>query len=168
MTDQHQRTAVIAGGIRDLATSIAQRLTREGFDLVVIDRDRKSMMYVATKIGGESGRNILTITADITVEGQLSAALSRASQQFGRLDLVIVYADQESNQVSFPFCEKYARPSMEGQGSGVIIQIEPDSGRIVRYHNVIAPEAELVVVPADQVLTDTVACDAIIKLVMIE
>ncbi len=165
MTDNHQRIAVIAGGIRDLATSIAQRLTREGFDLAIIDRDRKSMMHIATKIGEESGRNILTITADITVEGQLSAALSRTVQQFGRIDLLITYASIESNQVSFFHCEKYVAPLMEEQGSGVIIQVEPESGRIVRYNNTSVPGAELADVPADQVLTDTIACDAILKLV---
>ncbi|MFC1500456.1 SDR family NAD(P)-dependent oxidoreductase [Candidatus Zixiibacteriota bacterium] len=168
MIDQHQRVAVIAGGIRNLATSIAQQLTREGFDLAIIDQDRKSMLHIATKIGRESGRNILTIMADITVEGQLSAALSRAVQQFGKLDLIIVYADMESNQVSFPLCEKYANSVMEEQGSGVIIQIEPQSGRIVRYCNSGDPGQERIDFPTDQVLTDTVACEMIIKLVDIQ
>ncbi len=167
MTDPHQRVAVIAGGIRDLARSIALRLTREGFDLAIIDQDRKSMIHIATKIGEETGRNILTITADITVEGQLSAAISRTVQGLGRIDLLITYAGKETNQVSFPYCVKYAAPLMEEQGSGVILQVEPESGRIVRYHNAIDPRAEFPDDHEDQASSDADACEAILKLVQI-
>ncbi|MFC1529867.1 SDR family NAD(P)-dependent oxidoreductase [Gemmatimonadota bacterium] len=144
MKEEIRRVAVIAGGIRDLAASIARRLAREGFDLAIIDQDRKSMVHAATRIGEITGRNILTITADIGVEGLMSAALHRVTRSLERIDLIVVYGGRDTSEAGFLHCQKYALPQMEEQGSGLILQIDPETGRLLRYRNVTESESKTI------------------------
>jgi SDR family mycofactocin-dependent oxidoreductase len=97
------KVAFITGGARGQGRSHAVRLAEEGADVVVVDvvRQFDSVQYaMATpddlaeteKLVREHGREFLGITADVRDDEQVTAAVARAEERFGHIDLVCANA----------------------------------------------------------------------------
>jgi len=123
------------------------------------------MIHAATRIGEISGQNILTITTDIEVEGHLSAAYHRVVRSLKRIDLVVVYGAGQEARACFNHSQKYALPRMVEQGEGLILQIDPGTGGLLRYRNVNASDSTTATDTLTEPISDIEACDNIIILI---
>ncbi|WP_342216210.1 SDR family oxidoreductase [Nocardia abscessus] len=81
------RIALVTGAASGIGKAIARRLAAEGACVVVADRDGAKAAEVAAEIG--SADVAVGITADVTDEGQVQAAVDAAVLAFGGLDLVV-------------------------------------------------------------------------------
>jgi rhamnulose-1-phosphate aldolase/alcohol dehydrogenase len=81
------RIALVTGGGSGIGRTTAQRLAAEGACVVVADRDAGSAAKVAAELG--SADIAVPVTADVTSEDDVSAALAAAALAFGGVDLVV-------------------------------------------------------------------------------
>jgi rhamnulose-1-phosphate aldolase/alcohol dehydrogenase len=81
------RIALVTGGGSGIGRAIAHRLAAEGACVVVADIDPASAEAVARELGGTDVA--ISVTADVTDEAQVAAALQAAVLAFGGVDLVV-------------------------------------------------------------------------------
>ncbi|RCV53533.1 bifunctional aldolase/short-chain dehydrogenase [Marinitenerispora sediminis] len=81
------RVAFVTGGGSGIGRAIALRLAAEGACVVVADRDGGAAERVAAEIG--SADAAVPVTADVTDEEQIAAALRTAVLAYGGVDLVV-------------------------------------------------------------------------------
>jgi rhamnulose-1-phosphate aldolase/alcohol dehydrogenase len=81
------RIALVTGGGSGIGRATAQRLAAEGACVVVADRDAGSAAKVAAELG--SADIAVPVTADVTSEDDVAAALMSAALAFGGVDLVV-------------------------------------------------------------------------------
>lgn len=136
------RVAVITGGARNIGQAYALRLAAEGADIVVADR-----LDGSTTVGKveELGRSALAVQMDVSDEDQVADMVARATERFGRIDILINNAAMlEELQQTTPFetidveqwdrvmavnvrgpflCARAVVPVMREQGKGKIINI---------------------------------------------
>lgn len=65
-TDVHKGTALITGGSTGIGAIYADRLTRRGYDIILVARNTDRLCALATKLTDASGRSIEILTADLT------------------------------------------------------------------------------------------------------
>lgn len=80
------QTALVTGGARGIGRATAERLAREGADVVVADFDETVAAETAEAIGGRSVR------CDVTSRVDVEAAVAAAVEGSGRLDLLVTCA----------------------------------------------------------------------------
>jgi rhamnulose-1-phosphate aldolase/alcohol dehydrogenase len=81
------RIALVTGAGSGIGRAIARRLAAEGACVVVADRDARTAAEAAAEIG--SADVAVPVTADVTDEGQVAAAVAAAALAFGGVDLVV-------------------------------------------------------------------------------
>ena len=84
MTKALQETvALVTGASSGIGEATARALAEQGATVAVVARRKNRLDALAAQIGG------LAIETDVTDREQAIAAVERAAQQFGRLDVVI-------------------------------------------------------------------------------
>jgi NAD(P)-dependent dehydrogenase (short-subunit alcohol dehydrogenase family) len=81
------RVALVTGGGSGIGRATARRLAAEGACVVVADRDSGAAQQVATDIGTADAA--VPVTADVTSEADVAAAVAAAALAFGGVDLVV-------------------------------------------------------------------------------
>jgi rhamnulose-1-phosphate aldolase/alcohol dehydrogenase len=81
------RIALVTGGGSGIGAATARRLAAEGACVVVADRDSESASGIAASLG--SADVAIPVTADVTSEDDVAAAISQAALAFGGVDLVV-------------------------------------------------------------------------------
>jgi rhamnulose-1-phosphate aldolase/alcohol dehydrogenase len=81
------RVAFVTGAGSGIGKAIAHRLAAEGACVVVADIDAASAEAVAGELGDTDAA--VSVVADVTDEGQITAAFQRAVLAFGGVDLVV-------------------------------------------------------------------------------
>jgi len=147
MNGINDRCAVITGGAQGLGEALAERLAREGCDVILGDINREGAEAVASRLAADTGRNVIGAKVDVTSEADVEGFFGRAMAAFGRVDIAvsnaailiaepIVDADAEKwravmnvNLFGNFLVTKHACRIMKEQGSGSIIQISSKSGK---------------------------------------
>jgi rhamnulose-1-phosphate aldolase/alcohol dehydrogenase len=81
------RIALVTGGGSGIGRATAQRLAAEGACVVVADRDSGAASTVASGLGPADVA--VAVTADVTSEADVAAAIAAAALAFGGVDLVV-------------------------------------------------------------------------------
>jgi short-subunit dehydrogenase len=72
MTASAKGTALITGASSGIGAVYADRLARRGFDLILVARNRERLAALADRIGGETGRKVELLPADLMDKGDLA------------------------------------------------------------------------------------------------
>jgi sorbitol-6-phosphate 2-dehydrogenase len=147
------KTAIVTGAAQGLGEAIANRLAREGADVVLADMNAEKAAAAAEKIAGETGRRALGMQADITNPQDCAAMVTAAVKAFGKLDILVANAGIlkaaditefeltdwkkviDVNLTGYFLSAQAAARQMISQGSGSIVQINSKSGKKGSFRN---------------------------------
>lgn len=86
---KERRVALVTGGARGIGAACALRIAEEGRDIVVADLvDGSEVLQSITRLG----RLAVFVKTDVTDEAAVHAAIAKAVDSFGRLDILICCA----------------------------------------------------------------------------
>lgn len=140
------KVAMITGGSRGIGRSIALGLADEGCRIVICARGEETLRATADEIGAR-GVEVLAVPADVTISSGIEGVIDEAITRFGRIDILVnnvgasrlqpfVEASEKDwqdildvNLLAAVRATRLVVPSMEVQGSGVIIIISSIWGR---------------------------------------
>jgi sorbitol-6-phosphate 2-dehydrogenase len=152
-TPLQDRIAIVSGGAQGLGRAICLRLAQEGAHVIVADINLEGAQETADAIAAETGRRTMAAQVDVTKEEQVAAAMDRAIEVFGRLDICVSNAgvliaeavDEfpaekwrfviDVNLFGYFLVAKHAARVMKPARSGAIIQINSKSGKKGSYKN---------------------------------
>ena len=81
--------AVITGGTRGIGLAIAQRLARDGYDVLITYRGDDEAAATARTSLAETGRRIEVLAADISTADGAGETIEAAMQRLGRVDVLV-------------------------------------------------------------------------------
>jgi rhamnulose-1-phosphate aldolase/alcohol dehydrogenase len=84
------RVAVVTGGAGAIGVGVARALRRDGAAVLLVDRDSDRLAAAEAHLG--RGRDLATVTADVTDPTRLAWAFERAAATWGGVDLVVINA----------------------------------------------------------------------------
>ena len=82
------KTAIITGGGTGIGLAIAKRFHDEGAFIVICGR-RKEMLTEAKSVISSNGDRVLSVTADITKEEDITRLIDEAVSKTGRIDVLV-------------------------------------------------------------------------------
>ena len=82
------RVALVTGAGQGIGEAIALRLSRDGFDVAVVDLDAQAAASVCNKIE-QAGGKALAIQADVADREQVFAAVQQTQRTFGGFDVIV-------------------------------------------------------------------------------
>jgi 3-oxoacyl-[acyl-carrier protein] reductase len=83
------KIAVVTGGIRGIGLAIAERLARDGFDLMVTYRSDQDQAEQACSGLKSTGREIELFAGDLSEADQAGALIEKTMERFGRIDALV-------------------------------------------------------------------------------
>src|SRR5947208_12294189 len=137
------KIAIVTGGGQGIGQAIAQKLAAEGATVVVTDVDEASATTTADELPGA-----VAIRADVTDRQGVQAMAERVAGQFGRIDVLVNNAGWDK---ASPFVDsdpadwdraiainlygvlhtcKAVLPVMAAHGSGAVVNLGSDAGRV--------------------------------------
>jgi 3-oxoacyl-[acyl-carrier protein] reductase len=143
-----KRVAIITGAARGIGKAVAQRLSRDGFFVVIADLDEEAARTACAEMGAQSGTAGLAIGVDVTDSASVQQMVDTVREQAGRIDVLVNNAGivgmvapitelpeaewhrvTATNLDSMFLCSKAVLPHMLERGSGRIINIASISGK---------------------------------------
>lgn len=91
MTAFEGKSVLITGGGSGIGAATARLMAEAGAAVALAGIPEAGIAAVAAEIGGKGGR-ALAIPTDVTVEGDIEAAIAKAAAAFGRVDCVVANA----------------------------------------------------------------------------
>ena len=138
------RTAIVTGAGRGLGRAIADRLSRAGARLAVVDVDARAAETASAEIGASA----LALTADVSSSRDVDRLVADLSDRWGRIDILVnnagilgvdapVWELQEAdwnrvmevNLKSVFLCSRAVVPHMMKRKQGAIVSMASISGK---------------------------------------
>lgn len=91
MFDLTGKGAFVTGASRGIGRSVAVSLARAGARVALVGRDIAALEETLSEVQAAGGQG-LTLQADVTNAGSVEAAVARACETFGRLDVLVCNA----------------------------------------------------------------------------
>jgi NAD(P)-dependent dehydrogenase (short-subunit alcohol dehydrogenase family) len=85
------RRAVITGAGSGIGRAAALRFAAQGALVGALDRDQEAAAETAARIAAAGG-SALALVADVSVEDEVAAAIERAAEEWGGLDVIVANA----------------------------------------------------------------------------
>jgi 2-dehydro-3-deoxy-L-rhamnonate dehydrogenase (NAD+) len=143
-----KRTALVTGSARGIGKAIAQRLSSDGFCVVVADVDEVAARATAEQIGAGDPARAFALPVDVSDPASVEALVAATLQRFGQIDVLVNNAGivgAAQPVATYPiahwrrimsinldgvfYCCQAALPSMLQRGSGRIINMASISGK---------------------------------------
>ncbi len=83
------KVAIVTGGSRGIGYACAAELLREGASTVIVSRDSDRNTAATQILARTSGERVLGIAADLRDRAALDSAVKRASDKFGKIDILV-------------------------------------------------------------------------------
>jgi len=146
----NNRVILITGGSAGIGRAVAKVLAAEGARVVIAARRRQLLESAAESIERETGRRVLAVSADTTIQEQVDQLVARVMSDYSRLDVLVNCAanpsglvrnevqhlndaallqDLNTKVVGYARCAKAVTPGMIQQRWGRIINIGGLTGR---------------------------------------
>ena len=141
------RIAVVTGAAKGIGYAIADRLARDGADLVLADLDAAALEAAKDKLITQRGVKVESHAGDLSEQAIAEATIDLAIKRFGKLDILVnnagggiikPFAEQtpqtlkttiDRNLWTVLWCCWSALPEMRAVGYGRIVNIGADSVR---------------------------------------
>jgi 2-hydroxycyclohexanecarboxyl-CoA dehydrogenase len=138
------KVAIVTGAGQGIGRAIAEKLAAEGATVVATDVNEETAKETAEAIGGGA----VGIRTDVTSRESVDAMVEQVRAQFGRIDVLVNNAGWDK---AGPFVDsdpadwdrviainlygvlntsKAVLPVMAGQGSGTVVNLASDAGRV--------------------------------------
>lgn len=136
-----RRVALVTGAAGELGRAICARLCRDGLHLVAVDLNLDAAQQLVSTLECQPDQRAIAVFADMGDETSINAMVTRASREFGRIDVVVNNAAVNHRGSIFDFdpakwdhmmsvnlrgpallCQRVA-PFWRAQGSGRVINI---------------------------------------------
>jgi 2-hydroxycyclohexanecarboxyl-CoA dehydrogenase len=136
------RTAIVTGGASGIGAATARRLAAEGARVAVADQDESGARAVAAEIEG------IALHVDVAVAASVRACVALAIEELGRIDVLVnnagtdrfaffVDTDEDVwdhvlgvNLRGVLAVTHAVLPGMQAQGSGAIVNVASEAGRV--------------------------------------
>jgi NAD(P)-dependent dehydrogenase (short-subunit alcohol dehydrogenase family) len=136
----HGRAALITGGKR-MGAALAEQLAQRGVDVTLTFSKSRAEAEQAVATVVAQGRRGLAVAADLSKPDDCAAAVARAAEAFGRLDVLVnlasVYVRRPFDELTWAdwsapldvdlrasyACARAAVPHMRRQGGGHIVNV---------------------------------------------
>lgn len=92
------KVALVAGAGRNNGKAIALAFAREGADLILVARSRKTELDAVAAECERSGVRVLPLLADVSEPGQVERLVSAGLQHFGHVDVLMSVAGRRAHQ----------------------------------------------------------------------
>lgn len=89
ITPTNGRVAIVTGGSRGIGRETAQRLSNDGFAIVVNYAGNKEEANAAVKSVTDTGGQAVAVQADVADEKAVAALFDAAEREFGGVDVVV-------------------------------------------------------------------------------
>jgi meso-butanediol dehydrogenase/(S,S)-butanediol dehydrogenase/diacetyl reductase len=83
------RVCIVTGGGAGIGRACAQRFAREGYRVVVADRDEAAARQTVAEIVQHRGAQAMAIGCDVALEPQCQAVAAETLSRWGRIDVLI-------------------------------------------------------------------------------
>lgn len=141
------RTALVTGGARGMGRAISLRLAADGFAVVVGDLNEPGAVETAG-LATEAGGRAIGTALDVTSEGSVAAAIARAQDGFGPVEIIVNNAGWDEHHKFIETDEAFwdrviainykgvlrtthaVLPGMLERGWGRVINIASDAARV--------------------------------------
>lgn len=130
----HKGTAVITGAASAIGIAFAHRLSRRGYDLILIAADRPQLMTLAAALTDASGQSVEVLNADLTVSAEVVRIEALLSQDASITLLINHHDSTEVDEVgatialgiTVPVRLSYAvAKGFVERGTGTVINLVP-------------------------------------------
>jgi len=88
MNRLREKKCVVTGGARGIGRAIVLAFAQEGADVVIVDRNEQLAAKTADEVTA-TGAAVWAISADVSDETSVTAALLKAEQTLGRVDVLV-------------------------------------------------------------------------------
>jgi NAD(P)-dependent dehydrogenase (short-subunit alcohol dehydrogenase family) len=137
--------ALVTGGASGIGRAVVERISREGADVAILDKNGEAAAVAADKLLRD-GRRAIALAADITDAVGVAEAISKAVAALGPLTVLVNNAgattgqtfddtdparwraDVELNLNGAYFVTRAALPSMLARGGGAIVNVATVNG----------------------------------------
>jgi NAD(P)-dependent dehydrogenase (short-subunit alcohol dehydrogenase family) len=83
------RVAIVTGSSRGIGRAVAERLCREGANIVVCARNREALAAARGALERIGGGKVLAVEADLTQPGAAERVVEAAASAWGRIDILV-------------------------------------------------------------------------------
>src|SRR5262249_530166 len=83
------KRALVTGGSLGIGKAIALELAREGVDVPILARRKARPEAAARQLGGQTGRKVIPLVADVTSREQVDRAVAQAAERLGGLQILV-------------------------------------------------------------------------------
>jgi len=83
------RAAIVTGGSLGIGRAIAEAFAREGMSVAIVARTASALEQAAQEIRAGTGATVLPVSVDVADTAAVEAAVAKAADRFGRLDVLV-------------------------------------------------------------------------------
>jgi 3-oxoacyl-[acyl-carrier protein] reductase len=88
----HDKVALVTAASKGLGKAVALRLAQEGADVAICARGKADLAATAAEIGAQTGRQALSLPADVSAPAAAAALVGATVERFGRVDILVTNA----------------------------------------------------------------------------